>query len=474
MRVFISLLARAKARACPSLRHTLHTARNLASALFLSSFVPPSSVNAQGAPAASERGDSLRLTLSDVRRLALAQNPSLLARRQDSVIARGGLQQARLLRFNPDFSAVAPGPGIGGSRNTTEFMLMQELEVAGQRGLRVDAARFGVTRAGATVANATRVTLADASIAFYRALSAKRRLEVTEEVLRLTERLIEAVRTQLREGEISTLESNLAEIEVGRARARVLSAQRESSNTALELGRLIGIEPGVPLRLDDPAASLPDSTRAGNPPLVMSATAGRILNADSLTTLALARRPDLAATVSAVRETEALVGLARREVLPNLRFGVLLERNQGENRTRVGPALGLSLPFLNRSQGLVTQRRAEARQALFLRDAARLQVRTDIEASVRALQAADAEVAVFESSVRQPARANRALLEAAFRAGKIALPTLLLLRNQLLDAELGYWQAWLARQEAATLLDAASGALAAPAAAVPSSTSPVR
>lgn len=424
------------------------------------------SLAAQASAGSLGPGDSLVLTVNAARRLALTQNPTLLASRQDTAIARGGLQQARLLRFNPDFSAVAPGPGFGGSRNASEFTLMQELEVAGQRGLRIDAARFGLTRATAAVANASRLTLTDASIAFYRALSAQRRLQVTREVLELTERLLGAVRTQLREGEISILEANLAEIEFGRAQARVLSAQRDATSASLDLARLIGVGPSVALRLEDPEAAmpvLPDSARPAAP----AAPAGPVvalppLDIDSLTALALARRPDLAATVTGVRETETLVALSRREALPNLRFGVLAERNPGENRTRIGPAVGLSLPFFNRSQGLVTQRRAEARQALFLRDAARLQVRTDIATTVRALMAANAEVAVFEASVRQPARANSALLEAAFRAGKIALPTLLLLRNQLLDAELGYWQAWFARQEALTLLDAASGALTPP------------
>lgn len=430
---------------------------------------------AQASPGSPGPGDSLVLTVNAARRLALTQNPTLLASRQDTAIARGGLQQARLLRFNPDFSAVAPGPGFGGSRNASEFTLMQELEVAGQRGLRIDAARFGLTRATATVANASRLTLADASIAFYRALSARRRLQVTREVLELTERLLGAVRTQLREGEISNLEANLAEIEFGRAQARVLSAQRDATSATLELARLIGVGPSVALRLEDPAAATyatPDSAGAAAP--VASAMAFPALDIDSLTALALARRPDLAASVTAVRESEALIALARREVLPNVRVGVLFERQPGENNTRIGPAIGISLPFFNRSQGLVTQRRAEARQALFLRDAARLQVRTDIAIAVRALTAANAEVAVFEASVQQPARANSALLEAAFRAGKIALPTLLLLRNQLLDAELGYWQAWLARQEALTLLDAASGALAPPTDDGAPSTNPAR
>lgn len=413
--------------------------------------------------------DSLSLSLADVRRLTLAQSPSLNAARQENAIARGGLQQSRLFPFNPDVSVVAPGPGIGGVRNTAEFALMQELEVAGQRGLRIGAARQGVSRAAFTVDNATRLTLTDASIAFARALSAQRRLHVTNEVLQLTERLLAAVRVQLGEGEISLLEANLAEIEFGRARARVLAAQRDAMAATLELARLIGVGPGVPLRLLGAPLTPADSATAAA--RMASLSLAPTLNIDSLLARGFARRPDLAALEASVRESDALVALSRREALPNLRLGVLAERNQGENRTRIGPAVGLSVPLFNRSQGLVTQRRAIARQTAFLRDATRLQVRTDIETTARALATATAEMAIFEASVRVPARANSVLLDAAFQAGKISLPTLLLLRNQLLDAELGYWNAWLARAEAQVFLEAATGAVIPPTAAEPTTPS---
>ena len=451
--------------------------------------VAPSAAGvASSAPAARSGAttDTVALSLDDVRRLTIGQNPSFLAARQETAIARGGLRQARVYRFNPDLSLVTPGVGVGGARNATELTLMQEIEFAGQRGLRIGAARTGMARASSAVQNAARLTLADASTAFYRALAAERRLAVTQDALTLTERLLGAVRTQLREGEISTLEGNLAEIEFGRARGRVLASQREANGAQLELKRLVGLEPDVAVRLVDGDAPLPVAAdaRAGAqrptaaamvatapPPSAAGPAAAAALDADSLVALALARRPDLAAASAAVREAEAQTSLARREAIPNLRVGAFAERNQGEDSPRIGPAIGLSLPFLNRSQGVVDARRAEARQAQLERQATALRVRTEVATAVRAYQTASGELAVFESSVREPARQNSALLETAFNAGKIALPTLLLLRNQLLDAELGYWDAWLARRAALVELDAASGALAIPAASADESSS---
>ena len=64
---------------------------------------------------------------------------------------------------------------------------------------------------------------------------------------------------------------------------------------------------------------------------------------------------------------------------------------------------------------------------------------------------------MLEATVLAPARENRVLLEAAYREGKVGLPVMLLIRNQVIAAEQEYWSAWLAEREAAALLAAATG-----------------
>ncbi|HEY0995639.1 MAG TPA: TolC family protein [Gemmatimonadaceae bacterium] len=376
-----------------------------------------------------------------MQRLAVRQNPTFLAARQETDIARGALRQAGIYQFNPELGLVAPG-GAGGAASPYELTLSQVVEWAGQRGLRVDAARHGVTRATSVVRDAARVTVASASAAFYRALASQQRLRLAEEVFALNERLVRAVRTQLAEGEISALEGNLAEIEFGRARARVLAARRASATAELALKRELGVDPATPVRLsDDMTAPLPSGVAP-----------------DSLVTLALARRPDLAARVAATRQAATLASLARREGIPNLRVGAVGEQDRDGGNSRVGLTVGLGVPLFNRNQGLVAQRQAEARRSALELAATELGVRTDVRDAANAYRAASDEAAVFEASVLEPARRNMPLLEEAYRAGKVPLPTLLLLRNQLLDAELGYWDAWLARREALVALQAATGA----------------
>lgn len=403
----------------------------------------------QAPPAGSEVRDTVVLTLAEVQRRSITRNPASLAEREEIAIANAGLRRARTIPFNPDVSVQSTG-GAG----VAEIVATQEFEVLGQRGLRVKSARLGVGRATAGVSNASRLAVAEASTAFVRAIAADRRLVVTREGLALVERLLTAVRIQLREGEISSLEANLAEIELGRARTRVLAGQRAASGLLLELKRLTGLRPEIPVRL------VGDSLNAGPTTLGFPRALFRDtlpLPIDSLLALAFGTRPDLTAAEAAVREFEALAALARREALPNLRLGAVVESGSGTRR--VGPAIGLSVPLFNRNQGLIAERDAQRRQAALRQRAGELRVRTEVATAVRAYQTANEEAAVSERSVRQPSHENAALLELAFRAGKISLPTLLLLRNQLLESELGYWEAWLARQEALVQLQAATGTL---------------
>lgn len=407
-----------------------------------------------------ESRDTIPISLSEAQRRALAQNPAFLAERQQMGIARGELTQARVYNFNPELEFQAPGAGTAGALGEYEASLTQEIEWTGARGLRIRAARFGLDRANSGVRDAARQTLADVSTAFYAALAADQRLLVVRELSALNEQLITATRTQAREGEISVMDANFAEIEAGRARAFVLAAEREATSARLELQRLAGIDPEEEIRLQDVIPDAPSATG---------------LDQDSLVAVALARRPDLEARTRAVDQFEALTRLARREAIPNVRIGVFAEREEvfalatgpgggvGGRTVLESPRIGLGvsvpLPVFDRNQGVVAQRAAQTNQALFSRHATELAVRTQVTDALRAYQNASEEARVFEQDVLQPARANQQLLETAFRAGKVNLPTLLLLRNQLLDAELGYWGAWLAQRRALVELQATTAAL---------------
>lgn len=415
-----------------------------------------------GAQAAA---DTVTLSLAEARALAARQNPDLAAARLDTAVSRGALRQAGIFPFNPSADVLAAGGGSG-----AEPGISQEVEVFNQRGARVAAARAGVVRARGDVANAARLTIGAVDRSFYRLVSATRRSALASDVLTLNQRLADVAQRQLREGEVSRLDYNLAVIELGRARARALSAGRDREAEQIELARLLGLASGavvVPVLtpadhppvqdsvLPPPSPTLAPDTTAAPARVGDLVTSHAALRGDSLAALALARRPDVSAADARIAQTAAEVTAARRSALPNLVLRATSE--VGDEGRVIRPGVGITLPFFNRNQGEVQARRALEAQARLERAAVGTRVRAEVAAALTTYQAAADAVEVLETTVLIPARQNRQLLEIAYREGKVGLPVLLLIRNQVIDAELEYWDAWLAEREAAAALVEATG-----------------
>ena len=387
--------------------------------------------------------DTLRLTLTEAQRRALDANPAFLADAQEVAISRGALRQARLL-FNPEAEVEAPGAFSGSALDRYEARVSQEFEWAGQRGLRIDAAELGVRRAEQDVGEARRELIADVTRAYYATVAARRIADLAREVQALNERLANAVRIQADEGEISVLERNLATIEVGLTRARLLAAQRRAATAELALARLLGIPPGTPLSL----------VAADTLPFLPVA-----LDPDSLVDAALRSRSDLAARHAEAEQADVLARLARREAIPNVTVGGLAGRDEGTDAMDFGIVVALPLPLWNRNQGVVEQREAESRRADLAVEAAELRIRAEVLDAWNRYVTSRQEAELLREQVYGPAHANQELLAAAYEAGRIDLPTLVLLRNQLLEAEFDYWDAWFGLNAAHTDLTAAIGLL---------------
>jgi cobalt-zinc-cadmium efflux system outer membrane protein len=387
--------------------------------------------------------DTLRLTLSAARTRGLRDNADLAATRVDTVIARGALRQSSALAFNPSADVLAPMAGNG-----TELGVSQELEVFGQRGARVAAGRAALHRATAGILNAQRLTVGDIDRAFYRLAAASQQSALARDVLELNQRLAAVAERQLAAGEISRLDYNLAVIELGRSRTRALATQREREQVELTILQLLGLSPTthvVPDLSDIQDDGAPDSV--SGVPRAAHAHAARAaqLDPDSLTAVALARRPDLVAQSAAIEQARAEATLARREALPNVVLRGVAQPGQNGG-TVFQPGIGLTLPIFNRNRGAAQARDAAARQSELQRASLVVQLRAQIAADAATYQYAAQEVEILETTVLEPARQNRQLLEIAYREGKVGLPVLLLIRNQVIDAELEYWASWLAER----------------------------
>ncbi|UCG87622.1 MAG: TolC family protein [Gemmatimonadota bacterium] len=386
--------------------------------------------------------DTLVLDLDTARRIALERSPRIHAARALLDGARGDRRQAGVYTYNPDFQLKMSSLIEPGDLGSFEGLLTQEFEWAGQWGLRKAAADHGILAAQGTALDVVRATVYQVDVSYFRAVVAERRLEVRRLGSELSGGFLEAVEIQAREGDASPMEVNLAQIEAGRARAAERSALRTTSLAKLELARVLGLEPGRPVTLD-----------------IQTTTSFReqSFDLDSLVAVAIALRPDLKAAEAEVARANAGRRLVSRQAIPNLRVSAVAERGDLSQDVNWGLRFGLLLPLWNRNQGLADLGRAEESRAEAEREALELLVRTEVASSLETYLSAREELDVFEAQVLNPARSNRGLLQTAYMAGRMDLPTALILQSQLLEAELEYWNAWLAERTALSALRAAVG-----------------
>ncbi|WNG25138.1 TolC family protein [Cystobacter fuscus] len=365
------------------------------------------------------------LTVEESVAIALERSPRLISARAEAASARARLEGASLLaQENPQLQgAVGPRWRQAGERADpsldVSLGVSQRLELLGQRGARRDAAAAQLAASEARL-QALRVTLAtEVRGAFARLLAAEQELRLDDEGRLLAEQALRAAEERLTAGAASRIEVNTARVEMGRAaHERVLSVRRRSLALA-ELRLLLGLEPTETPRLSEDWK--PDD--AEPPPL------------EALLERALAQRAEVKAARAELDAARAEVTLASREALPAPRLGASYSRE--EDAHIVQGTLGIELPLFNRNQearGLGAARRIRAQAEL---EATERMVRSEVALALERYQNARAAMAVYGADVLEALQQNLALVNEAYRAGKVDFFQLLVIRRDALDARRG-------------------------------------
>ncbi len=378
------------------------------------------------------------ISLSQAVNLALDQNPNLLAVRQEREIANGQVEKAGYWnRFNPTIGGGAGQRDFneGGSDVQFSASLSLEVEVAGQRGKRIEAAEQGLARVDAEVRNFQRVLVADVKEAFYRSLYLARRADLLQRVEKLNRRLRDASVKRYQSGEVAKLESNLAEIRYSQSRKDTLGAERDHRNALRGLERLLGMSPTGSLTL------------AGD-----LATRSAQVDIESAIESAIASRPDLEARSAEIARVDAETALTKRLIVPNVTFGGFYDEETevpGVTDRILGGQISIPIPIFDRKQAELTSLAGQRTQARYNRNAVELTVRTEVRDAARSFEAASEAVRVFESNAVDRIAENFGFIETSYREGKIDLLQLIVVQNDMVGTERSYldslWDYWLAR-----------------------------
>ncbi len=345
---------------------------------------------------------------------ALAGSPALREQLAAQRAAEGRREAARpFLPSNPTLSgSVASRVGPTDRATNWSVSLGQELELAGQRGLRVDVADGEVRAQGHRVTAARREVATQAWAAYFRVLAVQERVALAAKLEQATGSVAVTVRAMATNGLASEVDADIAETAALRATTDRLSLEAAVAAAKAQLNRATGGRPEVvvegaldPLSL--PAARVP--------------------------------REQLPAVLALEEERQAAgrrVDLLRRQRVPNPTLS-LLAQNDGFDERVLGVGLSLPVPLpqpvgrtnagqIAEARGLAERASAEAEQldrdlqaelvtATAELDAARqaraLYTPERVERAVGRLASIAAQVKAARLAVRDALFAQQALVE---------------------------------------------------------------
>lgn len=350
---------------------------------------------------------------------ALAQNPEVRAAEAEVRAARARLDGASvLLAANPELSGAAGSrDGDAGRSAEYELELSQRVEVGGQRGARVAAARAGVRAAEARLAATRGRIAAEVRELAGRAAAARLRVEVAEEARRLADDAAGAAEKRFRAGDVARIEVNGARRERGRALRAAVAAEQERLAVLSELALALGAEPA---EAPDVVFALGDERGAPS------------LELDGLVREALAARPDVSAARLDVEAALAESDLAARSAVPSPALGVSVGRE--EDQTVVLGTLSLELPLFARNQaerGVASSRVSQARIALAALERRAAQ---EVRLAAEGVRAARRILDAFDAATTAALAEDLALVTRAYEAGQLDFVRYQLLRREALEA----------------------------------------
>ncbi len=323
----------------------------------------------------------LRLTLEAAVERALQANSDLLADAQQVAIAEASLQRSST-RFpsNPYLSLGASRRAETGGRPNVFVFLSQEVEIAGQRSLRMRAAEHNLQQESWNLAQKRLSLVADVKSAFTKVLTKQRRVEIVRRQLEEAQQLLKII-TVDRATLTEKIEQNNAALQAARFERDLWSTEEERDAEVDNLRRLLQLDFETQLELTGTVAE-----------------EIRLLPAPSvLVEQAKAQRADVQAFRQALAAAEAQLEVHRRERIPNLTFSASYSRFDSSDFG--GGDIGVALPLFQTKDADIQEGIAQReRIVLQLRDLEQ-GIEREVRQAYRSYLTAARELQLFRNQI---------------------------------------------------------------------------
>ncbi len=299
--------------------------------------------------------------------------------------------------------------------------LSQEIEIAGQRGKRIDVVTSEQHAQRARVETAKRETATTALVAYFDALAAIEQAKVATRLGQLGTALKTVARARAQAGVASDLDARLADSAATRLLQAQLIAEQRVPTTNATVATLLGLDP---LR---------------NTPLIEGELAPlSVVDAEPATLVepALTARADVTVAVAEREAQERRIALYQRLRIPNPTFSVFVRKDWvGEQNVGIGVGFPIPLPGpVGRTYaGEIAEATALAKRAGTEVEQLRRSVRLEVVTAAQLVASRRRQVDLYPAEqVRQTENALRSIAE-ELEAGRLTIREALHTQQELID-----------------------------------------
>ena len=389
-------------------------------------------------PVVVRDAESGPLSLDGLEQMALENNPSIAEAWASVQAARGKWVQAGLPP-NPRLGYSGQQLGSGGQAEQHGVYVEQEFIRGGKLGLGRAVANQEIVHAEQQLEVQRRRVITDVRMGFYAVLCAQRRMELTEELVRIGNQATKAAQVLFEKKEGSRRDLLQARIESRSAQTFLQQAR----NQHVAAWRMLAAVLGSP--------QMPPRTLTGK----LDEAATKHAWEQSLQRL-LSDSPEMAAAFVQVERARWAVDRARAQAVPDVNVQGIVQSDNSTGSNNGALLVSIPIPVLNRNQGGIQQ--AESELVAAERSAQRMELALQHRLAPvfeHYLSSRD-RVDNFRGGILRDAEESLKLTRQGYEAGELSFLNLLTAQRTYFQANLNYVEAlcrtWAASAEIDGLL----------------------
>ena len=371
------------------------------------------------------------ITLDEIEREAMANNPEIRAAEARVVVARARTPEAGALD-DPMFMYRNWGTPLEKPWDWYQaqhmFMYQQSLPGSGKRAARTEVVKQQAAESEAQIEVVRREIGVRVRKTYYDLLRSADEHRIHDQQMELSKQALESATVKYTVGRVPQQDVLKAQIAMTRLADHLVMLDEEEASARAELNALMGRDPG---------ASLEVIGKYGTP--------RTLPNLGELERVALENRPELKAIAATGNVADAQLALARKAYTPDFTVagGYMLMPDGSMFRNNYMAELTVSLPWLNRRK-----HDSEIKEAQAAREVVRSEQNTQVNAAFLEIQqaliqasAAERSLELYRDTLRPQAEAALKSAAAAYQHDRTDFLNLIDSQNLLLDVETSYFKA---------------------------------